>query len=750
MIVISMFLKASILISAVALIHAVWGGRMSAATRHMLWTFAVGGLLLLPALSFIVPSWTAFTASVPEARATTPAATPKPALVVSNPVTLTTPSSTRPPQQTTSVPFQPLNLPWFTLLTAIYATGVLFLLARLVFDRVSISRLVRQAGPMTDSDWQSLLVDCASNLNLQRPIRLLRSREETMPMALGVRNGKILIPAVADTWSEDRRRAVLLHEMAHLSRHDCLTQTLGAVACSLYWMHPGVWWIARRLRVERELACDDRVLSAGADARDYAGHLLELAYALRSGRRPALAVSMAGSGQLEGRLLALLDAARNRAVPALRSHLIGIVLLLVLLVPLAAATISVRRSSSIVPTQSSPGRSLVGRLAGIAQQAIRVPDPNAPGTWSIEATAQARVVHVQIREGNNSHGTTVNLDQISGLEGFPQGFPNVDGPVQFKLQRDAGTFTVEGVVHGGVGAGTYFFTPSRTFPDALVSRGFDRPSPGEQRLLATADIGFAFLDELSAQGFKPARLTDLLRAATHGVGLSYLRGMKQLGRRFDSVDTLIELAQHGVNPQFIQELEAEGLTGLSTDDLLRSRRSGVDAGYIRDLRAAGYGKLSLDALIQLRAHGVDAEYARNLGALGYAKLSLDELVQLRNHGVDPDYIRELAALGYQGLTLQQLVELRNHGVDPDYARELDELGYKKLSLDTLIGLRNHGVDPGYVQGIQSLGYSQLKIDDYVRMRNSGIGPSQVRSANARAQRQLSVDELVSLASRGWR
>jgi hypothetical protein len=70
------------------------------------------------------------------------------------------------------------------------------------------------------------------------------------------------------------------------------------------------------------------VLSAGTNARDYAGHLLELAYAVRSGRRPALAVSMAGSGQLEGRMLALLDAARNRAVPALRSHLIGICVLL--------------------------------------------------------------------------------------------------------------------------------------------------------------------------------------------------------------------------------------------------------------------------------------------------------------------------------------------------------------------------------------------------------------------------------------
>jgi beta-lactamase regulating signal transducer with metallopeptidase domain len=745
---ISILLKASILITAATLTHVLWGRRMSAAARHLMWTFTIGGLLLLPALSFIVPSWSAFTASLPETPATA-ATMPKPVSVISSPVTLA-PSSSTPLPQETKLPFMPARLPWYTLLTLMYTGGVLFLMARLVFDRVMSCRLIRRAAPMTDPEWQSLLSDCAADMNLQRPIRFLRSREETMPMALGVRHGAILIPAVADTWSRDRRRAVLLHEMAHLSRKDCLTQMLAAVACSLYWIHPGVWWIAGRLRVERELACDDRVLSAGTNARDYAGHLLELAYALRSGRRPALAVNMTGPKELEGRMLALLDAARNRAVPALRSHLLGVAALLALLVPLAAATVSVRWSSSPMPPQSGTANSLVGRLGLIAQEAIRVPDPNAPGIWSIEATGQPRMVHVQIREGNSNHGTTVNLDQISGLEGFPQQFPNFDGSVQIKLQRDAGTFTVEGVVHGAVGAGTYSFMPSRTFPDALASRGLDRPSPGEQRLLANADIGFAFLDELSAQGFKPAPLPDLLRAATHGVGLSYLRGMGQLGRRFDSVDKLIELAQHGVNPQFIREVEAAGLTGLSTDDLLRSRNSGVDAGYIRDLRAAGYDGLSLDALIQLRAHGVDAEYAQDLGALGYGKLSLDGLVQLRNHGVDPDYIHELAVLGYQGLTLQQLIELRNHGVDPDYARELDELGYKKLSLETLINLRNHGVDPDYVQSIQSLGYAQLKIDDYMRMRNSGIGPSQVRSANSRAGRQLSVDELVSLAGRGWK
>jgi beta-lactamase regulating signal transducer with metallopeptidase domain len=159
-------------------------------------------------------------------------------------------------------------------------------------------------------------------------------------MAFGAVKAAILIPAIGDSWSPDRRRAVLLHELAHVGRRDCLTQMLAAVVCAVYWVHPGAWWMARRLRVERELACDDLVLSAGTSPRDYAGHLLEIAYALRTTFAPALSVSMASPRQLEGRMLALLDAARNRTIPTLRTRLAATLIMMALLVPVAAATVT--------------------------------------------------------------------------------------------------------------------------------------------------------------------------------------------------------------------------------------------------------------------------------------------------------------------------------------------------------------------------------------------------------------------------
>jgi uncharacterized protein (TIGR03435 family) len=122
---------------------------------------------------------------------------------------------------------------------------------------------------------------------------------------------------------------------------------LAAVACAVYWVHPGVWWLARRLRVERELACDDRVLSAGAPACDYAGHLLDIAYALKSDVAPALAVTMAAPHQLESRLRALLDDGRPRDLPRLRHRVAAGAVMAGIVVTLAGATVDGSRVNAL-------------------------------------------------------------------------------------------------------------------------------------------------------------------------------------------------------------------------------------------------------------------------------------------------------------------------------------------------------------------------------------------------------------------
>ena len=231
---------------------------------------------------------------------------------------------------------------------AIYVLGLLALVIRLVVQHRTARSIVRQATPVSDPEWTALLDACATRIGVLRPVALLRSRVQLMPMTIGTITPIIVVPADADTWDEDRRRAVLLHELAHIARRDCFTQMLSAIACAVYWVHPGVWYVARRLRIEREVACDDRVLAAGAHARDYAGHLLELAYGWSGRRAPALVVGMAGSNKLEGRMRAVLDSTRNRTAPTRRAWLAGAAVAAALLLPIAAMSLTTTAASADV------------------------------------------------------------------------------------------------------------------------------------------------------------------------------------------------------------------------------------------------------------------------------------------------------------------------------------------------------------------------------------------------------------------
>ena len=88
----------------------------------------------------------------------------------------------------------------------------------------------------------------AAELGITPRILFLRSGRATMPMAWGVMLPSVLMPADADAWPTDRLRIVLLHELAHVKRRDCLTHLLAQVACALYWFNPLTWMAARHLR----------------------------------------------------------------------------------------------------------------------------------------------------------------------------------------------------------------------------------------------------------------------------------------------------------------------------------------------------------------------------------------------------------------------------------------------------------------------------------------------------------------------
>jgi len=330
--------------AAAAGIVALRGG--SAAARHLVWTLGVCGVLALPLFSATLPGWRTPLLTVPAARAAAPAtftADPilaRPASATRGEVarTSTRPAAAPAPILAPMAGAAPANGTGLeTGIAAVYLLGVLAVLGWLAIGRWSVARLAAKAEVVDDAAWTGLVRDIGWELGVGRPVRLFRGGGATMPMTWGIARPAVLLPAESAEWPVARRRVVLMHELAHVARNDCLTQTLAAAACALYWFHPAAWHAARRLRVERELACDDRVLEAGTRARDYALHLLEVARAFRPARLAgSVAVSMARPSQLEGRLLAVLDSVRNRRMPGRAAASGAAALALALVLPLAA------------------------------------------------------------------------------------------------------------------------------------------------------------------------------------------------------------------------------------------------------------------------------------------------------------------------------------------------------------------------------------------------------------------------------
>jgi beta-lactamase regulating signal transducer with metallopeptidase domain len=680
--------KATAILAIAALLDAALGRRAAAATRHLLWTLTIAALLVLPVASLAPPAWQVripILRASEALRAGTGAApsNAEPRSEVRSPRTDASSRAVPVPIADRSVapdaPARSISL--FAVLLVVYACGILLLLARVGLEPFALRRLTRASREPADPAWRAILEEATARLGVRRPVRLLQSAADVMPLTFGTRTPTIVLPASADGWTDDRRRAVLLHELAHIARRDCLVQRFAALTCALYWPHPGVWWAARRLRAERELACDDRVLAAGAPAREYAGHLLDLAHSLRVAPAPATALGMARASQLERRLLAILDAARNRAALGGRGRVVFLVAAIAVMVPIVAVR------AALVPAEEAAEQDKPSSSPAATAQDLT-------GTWELRPSSRsADAVQISVRTAHGSHGRTVRIADVEKAV-VPDARATLSkrsGTVHFPIAREAGTFTIDGIGNNGVWAGTWTFAPNAAFAADLQRRDIGRPTPLQQLDLALADVGKEYLDALTAAGYKTPALDLLVRAAQHGVSLGYLKDMTSLGYTLGTLDPLIRLRDHGVDPAYIRGMAANGISGLSADELVRTRDHGVDPEYIGGLKSVGYSGLSVDQLVTARDHGVDPEYIRGMQASGY-KQTLEDLRRTRDHGVDPEYVRGMAALGYKSVSIDDLIRMRDHGVDPEYVRRLKERGISNLSVDEVIRRRDRGDD----------------------------------------------------------
>jgi len=686
--------KATLLLAFAALLCFAFR-RFSAATRHLVWASALCASLLLPFLSFI-KMWDApilparmLVLDAPGSKhlhgkveayemPETPAASDlsrslaasesmqkvsalrtNADLTVELPPTPDTPASPAPPQPTaTSILPRMLN---FAL--AVWVVGMLLVLFKLLAGFIATNLLTRRADEVEDPSLNGLFSSLLIEVNLKSKVRLLRSERTSMPIVYGILRPAVLLPAEAEAWSEERRRMVLLHELTHITRRDCLTQMMAQMACAFYWFNPFIWFAARRLRVEREQACDDYVLSIGTKPSDYANHLLDIARSTQARSifdwSQTTSVAMARRSQLEGRLLAILSKENKRGAVS-RAVLTSLVALtFVLLLSLAAIrpTVIHAQNPQGSDTASSVGKDEMERAAPdsfVAGGSGRRDETTVQDAGASEAGAKQEAAVVAVRSPLELILTKEHIEQEAGLR------------IKEQLERNVEQKVAEVVAaqHPTVAQ----LPEAKPVADREATP-FIKAGYAQDRSVQPQAKQGDFIDEMASVGYTNLSVDELIRLKTSGVTADYVRSLRSLGLANLALRELASLSIHGATPAYIQTIRATGYNDLSAKELTTFRIHGITPEYIKTLREAGYGNLSAKQLIEFSVHQVTPAFISGIRAAGYSNLQPKELVSLRVYNVTPEFIRK--ARGRLGeLTIKQIISLKNMGIlDEDKGKD---------------------------------------------------------------------------------
>ena len=367
--------------------------RRSAAARHMVWTLALVGALLLPALSIALPRWqlplvTVTGASLPEASgfqlpaassessirsSACPAASSPSRVLSTEPLVSSQSPVSRSELAPSSFRFPALPLvSWPVALLLLWLIGACAILGRVAAGLLIVQWMSRRSEHATDAAWLPVAKQLAREIGVSPRTVFLRSGRAAMPMACGIVRPAVLIPSEADTWPAGRLRIVLLHELAHVKRRDCLTHMFAQLACAFYWFNPLAWIAARHVRTERERACDDLVLAAGTPGADYADQLLQVARVMRSERFPGLlagaSLAMAHRSQLEGRLMAILDPSVPRSTVSRLRAVSATALFACAMIPLASLQPWAYTAQPVTAADSRVDGQMAAHVAGPAER----------------------------------------------------------------------------------------------------------------------------------------------------------------------------------------------------------------------------------------------------------------------------------------------------------------------------------------------------------------------------------------------
>jgi len=495
-------------------------------------------------------------------------------------------------------------------------------------------------------------------LGISRVVRYCECRLVTVPSVIGFLRPIVLLPLRALTGlSAEQLEVVIAHELGHIKRFDVAVNFLQVVVETLFFFHPAVWWLNKRIRADRENCCDDVAIAACGRTLDYARAL-----AIMEDWRGTPGLSMAATGgDVTSRVARLLGMGRWHS-GARSAGVFAAALVLVAALTAGAASIGF---SQIVAQVERPVVAQVERR--VVAQAER----------PVVAQAERPVV------------------------------AQAERPVVAQAERPVAQVErpVLAQVEGPLLAQTRPARRSRDDADA---------ADDEPRTPADAPRGSSFIDEMKSVGFDVLDVDLLVALKVHDVTADYVRRLRDAG--FDpDADEVIAMKVHGVTAEDIERARALR-SDAELDEVIAMKVHGVTAEDIERARALS-SDADLDEVLAMKIHGVTAEDIEQARALG-PDVDLDEVLAMKIHGVTAEDIEQARALGFDA-DLDDVLAMKIHGVTAEDVEQARALGVD-IDLDDVIAMKIHGVTPEFINEARSHGFEDLSVDQLIHLKNADV------------------------------
>ena len=559
-------------------------------------------------------------------------------------------------------------------IVAIWLAGVVLLSARLMVSWFRARRLVNRDAVPAAPELQLTAIRLADALGLRVAVKLLQSAAVEVPSVMGSLRPVILIPASTLTgMTPEQIEMVLAHELAHIRRHDFLVNLLQAVVETLMFYHPAVWWMSRRVRIERENCCDDLAVAVCGNPIQYARALTRLEE-LRANTLPV--VVAANGGSLLDRIRRI--AAGSNEGPAANARWAAAVVML--------AVVALAVGVPGLPALAQ--RDNVKKPAKVEKHQVAAVEVDV-----VSSTETEVVVDPDYDDANPSPDVDLDLDididapeppeipayalPIPGAAPAPHPMPAVHPVPAVHPAPPAPPVAMAMAIADGMDFDFDFEyeheTGNKSDGGRPIGEG-GKLTVDELISLRAVGVTPEYVNQMRAI-FPGLTLKGVTSMKAVGVTPEYIAEMRRAGFAVTTAKEATSLKAVGVTPEYVQQMRDAGLDVSSAKHVSSLKAVGVTPDFIKEMRAIGFAVTNPKDASGLAAVGVTAEWVREMKAAGVNISTAKEAQSMKAVGVTADFVRRLAKAGYTNLTPRELTRMAAVGIDDDFIREMDQ--YRK-------------------------------------------------------------------------